>query len=112
MTVGSDRISDAPIETGGMPTVPVNSDPLTRDPIIDQKLGWVGKFFGYGDEKKGNIAGLAFVFSSLMLAFCVIGQFFIEEESARGTISGLITPLFGLITGLLGYATGQKMSSD
>jgi hypothetical protein len=106
--VPATRIDEAPLEAAIGSTIPVGKDPLTRDPIIDQKLGWVGKFFGYGDEKKGNIAGLVLIFSVLSLIICFCGQLMTSDENTRSTLSGAITPLFGLLTGLIGYVTGRK----
>lgn len=102
------KIDTTPIETGGQSTVPVGNDPFTRDPIIDQKLGLVGKFFGYGEEKKGNIAGIVLLFAVIMLTVCFSGQFFASTEEARAALSSFVTPLFGLLTGLVGYVTGKK----
>ncbi|WP_040617714.1 hypothetical protein, partial [Roseibium sp. TrichSKD4] len=53
-----DGITKAKMETGGQSTVPVQKDALQPDPLINQKLGLVGKLFGYGNEKPGNIAGI------------------------------------------------------
>lgn len=107
-TIPPSKIDSAPIETGGQSTVPVGRDPFTRDPIIDQKLGYVGRFFGYGEEKKGNIAGIGFVFSSTMLVVCFAGQFLAETEQVRASMASFVTPIFGLLTGLIGYITGRK----
>lgn len=102
------RINSAPIEQGGHATIPVGVDPLVRDPIIDQKLGWVGKVFGYGDEKKGNIAALACVFGASILTICLIAMLAVHDTDTRSFLSSLITPVFGLMTGAIGYITGKK----
>lgn len=90
------------------PAGPIGSDPLTRDPILDQRMGAVGKCLGYGDEKKGNIAGGAIIFFGMVLIVCILGHIFSEDVDNRTFLSGLITPVFGVITGAIGYITGRK----
>lgn len=69
--VDANRIDTAPIERSASGVSQSAKDPLMRDPIIDQKMGYLGKFFGYGDEKKGNLASLSLVIASLLLFICL-----------------------------------------
>lgn len=71
-------------------------------------MGWLGKLFGYGEEKKGNLAVLAFLISSLLMTVCLGTQIWASSENALQVTSGMITPLFGVMTGIIGYITGQK----
>jgi hypothetical protein len=107
-TIDASRIDATPMETGGGTTTPVSSDPLRPDPIISQKMGWLGRCFGYGEEKKGNIAGVAFVASLLLLVCVVLGTIWASTPETRQILGNLITPLFGVMTGSLGYLTAKK----
>lgn len=103
-SVGS--ITSSQPEKPGMPG-PVGPDPLTRDAVLDQKMGAVGRKIGYGDEKKGNIAACVILFFFLLLIFCVIAHLASHSEENRAFLGNLITPLFGVITGAIGYITGR-----
>lgn len=109
--VKPDRIDNAAIEQGTPRSTQPPSDPLTRDPIIDQKMGLLGKAFGYGDEKKGNLAVLGFIFSAAALGYCMILPAFSESEKALELTSNMVTPLVGLLSGIIGYVTGHKSDS-
>lgn len=37
----------------------------------EQNLGYIGKMFGHGKEKSGNIAGICIIFS-FVLIFCIV----------------------------------------
>jgi hypothetical protein len=105
--VSVDAIGSTPPEIAG-PSGPVGSDPLTRDPILDQKMGAVGKCLGYGEEKKGNIAGVALAFFAVVLCICIVAYVWSDNAENRDFLNGLITPVFGVITGAIGYITGRK----
>ncbi len=107
-TVDPSKIDSTPLESSKGSTLPVGNDPLRPDPIIAQKMGWVGKCFGYGEEKKGNIAGIAFVASLVLLIFVVLGTVFATTPETKQVLGNLITPLFGVMTGSLGYLTAKK----
>jgi hypothetical protein len=106
--IDPERITSAPIETGNSPTVPVGNDPFTRDPILDQKMGLVGKIFGYGESAHVNIAGITLVVFILLLFGSVTGVVFAGDAEVRKFLSSMITPIFGVITGLIGFVIGKK----
>jgi hypothetical protein len=105
--VPADAIDKSKPETAG-PAGPVGNDPLNRDPIIDQKMGAVGKVLGFGDEKKANIAALSGGAFFILLVFCIITYIWSSNDENRTLVSGLLTPIFGVITGAIGYITGRK----
>ena len=105
--VSADAIGSSKPEKAG-PSGPVGNDPLNRDPVIDQKMGAVGKVLGYGDEKKANIAALSGGAFFVLLVCCIFTYIWSSDAENRTLVAGLITPIFGAITGAIGYITGRK----
>ncbi|NDV02502.1 hypothetical protein [Pseudoroseicyclus tamaricis] len=105
--VSADAIGSSALEQPG-PSGPVGPDPMTRDPVLDQKMGAVGRCLGYGDEKKANIAGLAVAVFTIVLIAVVCVYLLSESDENRSLLGSLITPVFGVITGSIGYITGRK----
>jgi hypothetical protein len=64
-------------------------------------LGWFGRIFGSGDEKKGNIAGGAILVSFGMVAALLI---FAEDAPLREKV---VTSLINIVTLSLGYLFGH-----
>lgn len=92
------------------PSGPIGTDPYLTDPDLDKKRGLLGRLFGYGSEKKGNIAGLAVIVGFAILALVILGVVFVENEEARSFLQTLVTPVVGIISGALGYVTGSRSS--
>ena len=109
--VDATRIDTAPMEQGVKSGAGQAPDPLTRDPIIDQKMGFLGRCFGYGDEKKGNLATLAFILASVLLTICMVAPMVSADPEVLDVTRGMVTPLFGILTGIIGYVTGHKSES-
>ncbi|MEM7547692.1 MAG: hypothetical protein AAF367_19370 [Pseudomonadota bacterium] len=105
--VAPEAIDGAKLETGAPPG-PVGNDPLTKDPILDQKMGVVGKAIGHGEEKKGNIAAIVIFLFSIILVGVIIAYLYTGNGENKSFLENLITPLFGIFTGAIGYITGRK----
>ena len=106
--VSPDAIGAAPPEALGAPAGPVGPDPLTRDPRLAQKMGWVGQCFGHGDEKKGNLVGLSLGFAALLIIALLVAFLMMTDPDKRSFVQGLFTPVFGIFTGLIGYLIGTS----
>lgn len=105
--VPAELIKTSRLEKPGEPG-PVGPDPMVRDPILDQQMGTIGRHFGYGDEKKANIVGMAFILFALLLVLIILVYIFSEDPENKRFLQGLMTPVFGVITGAIGYFTGRK----
>lgn len=106
--IDPEKITTSPIEVGKSPTVPIGSDPFKRDPIIDQKIGIVGRFFGYGESAYVNIVGLTLVVFMILLVGDTMGIVFSSDPDTKKFLIGAITPIFGVITGAIGFVIGKK----
>ncbi|UXS09215.1 hypothetical protein [Agrobacterium tumefaciens] len=70
------------------------------------KMGWVGRVFGSGDEKAGNIAGI-------VLVVCIAAVLFLLSLAAvypEAKLSEAIAGFFTVITTTVGYIFGRKSS--
>lgn len=65
-------------------------------------LGWLGKMFGGGDEKAGDIAGLMVVFGFMVIAFLLV------TEDMWENIDATVALLGATLTACLGYLFGRK----
>jgi hypothetical protein len=108
--VDATKINTSPIEKGTPSTVSVSRDPLTRDPLIDQKIGIIGNVFGYGEDARLNIVGLIIFIFIILLIGCVIGSVWVTDLESRKFLWNLVTPIFGIITGAIGYVIGKNGS--
>jgi hypothetical protein len=106
--IDSSKIESSPLEKGSQATVTVGGDPLLPDPRLAQELGWLGRCFGHGDTARTNIAGAILAVFTLLLIFSIGASIFHGSEDVRKAMGGLITPIFGVITGSIGYITGKK----
>lgn len=85
-------------------------DPLSRDPILDQRLGTVGRHIGGGGEKAGNIAYIVIVAAIIVLVIAAIVLGYADNEKAASVADRIVTGCFALITGALGYLFGRSGS--
>ena len=74
---------------------------------LGMKMGWLGRIFGGGDEKSGNIAGFVLVFSFIAVVFLLWMS--AAYPQARG-ITEAIAGFFTIITTTVGYIFGKKSS--
>lgn len=89
------------------PPAPTGKDPFS-DPDLPVKMGVIGGLIGHGEEKKGNIAFVALILAFLLLVACIVGILCIEDEGDSEFLTILITPIFGVVTGIIGYITGNR----
>lgn len=71
------------------------------------EMGLLGKLFGGGSEKNGNIAGFVLIISFGALGLIAYLVPSLVEQYARE----IVTAIFSLITLTVGYIFGQKSSS-
>lgn len=109
--IDAERISKAKIETGGQPTVPVHGDPLRPDPILNQKLGWLGIVFGHDSEKAGNIAGMAATIALLTLLGSAIALIFASTPEVAEASQYLIGTCLTIVSAALGFLFGKHSSN-
>lgn len=85
-------------------------DPFTGrpDPNLDRHLGSLGKFFGGGPEKAGNIAGLVVIIATVLLFSAVISLAVIDTVAVADVMKVIIASAFSLITGALGFIFGAS----
>lgn len=101
-----DSIKTAPKEVP--PTgVPIASDALTHDGILDQHLGAVGKFIGGGPEKSGNIAYVVIVASLVSMLVGAAGMAFTQSDKVAEVFQYLFSGCLSLVSGALGYIFGK-----
>jgi len=73
---------------------------------LGMKMGVIGKVFGAGDEKAGNIAGLVLVASLAAVLFLL----WLSAAYPQAKVSEAIAGFFGIITTTVGYIFGRKTS--
>lgn len=75
---------------------------------LGMKMGWVGKVFGGGEEKAGNIAGVVLIASLVAVLFLL----FLWALYPDARLSEAITSFFGVITTTVGYIFGRNSKND
>ena len=65
-------------------------------------LGWLGMFFGGGEEKAGNVAGLLIVLCFSAIVGLLLSADMWESVDATGAVLGAV------LTACLGYLFGRK----
>lgn len=70
------------------------------------KMGLVGRIFGSGDEKAGNIAGIVLVSSLVAVLFLL----WISAAYPTAKVSEAIAGFFTIITTTVGYIFGRQAS--
>ncbi|MBY3228558.1 MULTISPECIES: hypothetical protein [Rhizobium] len=73
---------------------------------LGMKMGIIGKVFGSGDEKAGNIAGLVLVASLVAVLYLL----WLSAAYPQAKVSEAIAGFFGIITTTVGYIFGRKTS--
>ncbi|ANL48662.1 hypothetical protein AMC87_CH04041 [Rhizobium phaseoli] len=73
---------------------------------LGMKMGWIGRIFGSGDEKAGNIAAFILVASLLAVLFLL----YLSAVHPEAKLSEPITGFFTVITTTVGYILGRKTS--
>ncbi len=106
--VDANKIDTSPIEKGMPPTVSVSRDPLTRDPLIDQKIGIIGNIFGYGEDARLNIVGSIIFVLFLFLIGCIAGSIFVNDLETKKFLWNITTPILSIMTGAIGYVIGKN----
>jgi len=96
----------------------VNNDPVTNQKLIeksfedsklDKQLGFVGKFFGYGDGGKLNIAG----FCIALLLLLGISYTFIALNCSQNHPMGIsVLQLWGIISPIITLALGYTFGKN
>ncbi|MCR6670338.1 hypothetical protein [Devosia ginsengisoli] len=106
-TVPIDKIGTAPLREIPDEPAPKGVDPLTGRQTFRDELGWVGKFIGGRTEKAGNIAFMVVFVAAILLLVVMVG--WITYDPARGEypLSGMVTPLIGLLGTAMGYMFGK-----
>ncbi|WP_140867008.1 hypothetical protein [Sphingomonas oligophenolica] len=102
-------IESAPVEAPTSEIPKKGFDPLTGrpDPNLPHHLGWIGKFFGGGPEKAGNIAGFVILGALLLIIAACIGLGVSATDKAAEVFKLAISGAFSLITGALGFVFGS-----
>lgn len=77
------------------------------------KQGQLGRLFGSGVEKSGNVAALVIVFSFALLTFALLTIVFFyskapEQSGTEEFFFKLLSPVASLITLALGYLFGSS----
>ena len=67
-------------------------------------MGWVGRVFGHGREKPGNIAGAAIVMSMAMIVLTML----MAQANPNLPKNELFTLFGGIVTLALGYLFGKS----
>ena len=67
--------------------------------------GTLGKIFGGGDEKAGNIAGLMAILCFATIAVLLLAAFFLDIWE---NVDAIISVLGAILTACLGYLFGRK----
>jgi len=80
----------------------------TKDKEI-RNSGIMGKFFGIGRSATTNYVGLVLVLTVVVLLFMGIVDFGSEKESKFSDYSDVFMPI---VTTIIGFLIGQKVSSD
>ncbi|MBX4901646.1 hypothetical protein HJA83_09895 [Rhizobium bangladeshense] len=70
------------------------------------KMGWIGRVFGSGDEKAGNIAAIILVSSLIAVLFLL----YLSAQYPEAKLSEAIAGFFTIITTTVGYIFGRKTS--
>jgi hypothetical protein len=73
---------------------------------LGMKMGLVGRLFGSGDEKPGNIAGVVLVTSLASVLFLL----WLSAAYPEARVSEAIAGFFGIITTTVGYIYGRTSS--
>lgn len=73
---------------------------------LGMKMGWIGRIFGGGDEKSGNIAGFVLVASLIAVIFLL----WLSVKYPQAQLSQAITGFFTVITTTVGYIFGRQSS--
>lgn len=68
------------------------------------ELGWIGKIFGGGVEKNGNIAGIVLLLSFLAVMTLLVFSALYPEAK----LSEAVGAFFGIITTTVGYIFGKN----
>lgn len=101
-------IDSAPMEEGRSPTVQVGSDPFTKDPILEQKMGLIGKVLGDKEHSPTSIAFLCIAAGFLIAATGIVVAMVSDVENAANQHADmLITGGLSLMSGALGYVFGK-----
>lgn len=70
------------------------------------KMGLIGRIFGSGEEKAGNIAGFVLVASLIAVLFLL----WLSAAYPEARVSEAIAGFFGIITTTVGYIFGRTTS--
>jgi hypothetical protein len=73
---------------------------------MNLKMGWMGRVFGSGDEKVGNIAGAVLIVSIA----AVLLLLWLSAVYPDAKLSEAIAGFFTVITTTVGYIFGRKSS--
>ena len=76
----------------------------TREAIEEHHMGWLGRFWGGGKEKTGNITGAVLFLSFLSLLLFMFFDVSVDKDLLRYAVSGVIS----IITLSLGYLFGRR----
>lgn len=90
---------------------PTGPDPFTKNAMLEQHLGMVGRFVGGGPEKAGNIALIVVLFALCILLVAGAGMAYAQSDKLYAGFTALAGGSISLATGALGYVFGKGSSN-